>query len=137
MFYHHQALHAQYQQVAQQASGLHTAGLDTSQQINPALAPFMMMPSMFASSIPPTSMAVLSHFNQVREKNYPLLFSFLCFVFSGGCATDSYASVRIEKNFLLFNQSHWDSRKGLKFPFCRITCIQCMMNRCGVSCTQH
>ena len=60
-----QALHAQYQQAA--ASGLHTTGLD-SQQINPALTPFMMMSPMFAASgIPPTSMAVLSHINQVHK----------------------------------------------------------------------
>ena len=67
----------QYQQVA--VSGLHN-GLD-SQQLNPALAPFMMMshPALFSSGIPPTSMAMLNHINQVviiyqtvKSTNYEL-----------------------------------------------------------------
>uniref|UniRef100_H2XXX4 SKI/SNO/DAC domain-containing protein n=1 Tax=Ciona intestinalis TaxID=7719 RepID=H2XXX4_CIOIN len=55
------AIRHQYQQAA--ASGLHN-GLE-HQQINPALAPFIMMshPSLFSSGIPPTSMAMLNHAN--------------------------------------------------------------------------
>nr|CAB3236096.1 dachshund homolog 1-like [Phallusia mammillata] len=62
-----QAIRHQYQQAA--ASGLHN-GLDP-QQINPALAPFMMMshPALFPSGIPPTSMAVLNHINQIAQSH--------------------------------------------------------------------
>nr|XP_004226882.1 dachshund homolog 1 isoform X1 [Ciona intestinalis] len=62
-----QAIRHQYQQAA--ASGLHN-GLE-HQQINPALAPFIMMshPSLFSSGIPPTSMAMLNHINQLAQSH--------------------------------------------------------------------
>ncbi|CAK8684208.1 unnamed protein product [Clavelina lepadiformis] len=62
-----QALRQQYQQ----AAGLHN-GLD-AQQINPALAPFMMMshPGIFSPGIPPTSMAMplINHINQLAQNH--------------------------------------------------------------------